>query len=429
MIFSTIRKPALVALGIVLALVQAIPSSTLRAKPRSLSFDYNNQKVRGVNLGGWLVLEPWITPSIFEKGGDAAVDEWTLTQCLGKDGAQSLLSQHWNTFITAADFQQISAAGMNHVRIPVGYWAVVPQPGDPYVQGQLDILDQAIEWARAADLKVIVDLHGAPGSQNGFDNSGRRGSIDWDQDPTHVNITLDAIQALAERYAQYTDVVTIIEALNEPMSVMGPSGVDLNTLKQFYYDSWGRIRAVNQDTVLAMHDGFQDIDSWNGFMGPDSGVWNVMMDTHHYEVFDNGLLSDNTDQHVQSACSFGKNKVSPTDKWTVVGEWTGAMTDCAKNLNGRGVGARWDGSYGSGSSFHGSCNGYAQGQVTDLSDDARTDIRRFIEAQLDAFECHTGWLYWTWTTEGAPEWDMKEQLATGVFPNPVTARQFPGQCD
>ena len=24
-------------------------------------------KIRGVNLGGWLVLEPWITPSIFEE--------------------------------------------------------------------------------------------------------------------------------------------------------------------------------------------------------------------------------------------------------------------------------------------------------------------------------------------------------------------------
>lgn len=24
-----------------------------------------NQQVRGVNLGGWMVLEPWITPSLF----------------------------------------------------------------------------------------------------------------------------------------------------------------------------------------------------------------------------------------------------------------------------------------------------------------------------------------------------------------------------
>lgn len=269
----------------------------------------------------------------------------------------------------------------------------------------------------------------APGSQNGFDNSGRRGTIDWDKDPAHVNATLDALRALIKRYAPHSDVVTAVEALNEPMSVMGASGVDLNNLKQFYYDTWGRLREVNQDTALILHDGFQDIDSWNGFMGPNSGVWNVMMDTHHYEVFDNGLLADNTDQHVQTACTFGKNKVGTTDKWTIVGEWTGAMTDCAKYLNGRGVGARWDGSYGQGSTTHGSCNGYTQGEVTALPNDVRSNIRRFIEAQLDAYESRTGWMYWTWTTEGAPEWDMKRQLAANVFPNPVTARQYPGQCN
>lgn len=113
-----------------------------------------------MNLGGWLVLEPWITPSIFEQGGDGAIDEYTLTQILGKDQAQSVLSSHWNSWITADDFQQIKNAGMNHVRIPVGYWAVNPLEGEPYVQGQLDVLDNAIGWAREAGLKVIIDLHG-----------------------------------------------------------------------------------------------------------------------------------------------------------------------------------------------------------------------------------------------------------------------------
>ena len=129
---------------------------------RALSFDYQNDKVRGVNLGGWFVLEPWITPSIFSDWADgtSVVDEYTYTKTLGQSEASSRLTNHWQTWITQDDFNQIAAAGLNHVRIPIGYWAVAPLQGDPYVQGQLPILDQAIQWARGAGIKVLLDLHG-----------------------------------------------------------------------------------------------------------------------------------------------------------------------------------------------------------------------------------------------------------------------------
>lgn len=138
-----------------------------------MAFDYNNDKVRGVNLGGWFVLEPWITPSIFSDWADSTtvVDEYTYTQTLGKTEAESRLTAHWNSWITQSDFNQIAAAGLNHVRIPIGYWAVAPLDGDPYVQGQLAVLDQAIGWARSAGIKVLLDLHGAPGYVLRFSSS------------------------------------------------------------------------------------------------------------------------------------------------------------------------------------------------------------------------------------------------------------------
>lgn len=113
-------------------------------------------------MGGWLVLEPWITPSLFEpwaKGG-GVVDEYTFSGVLGKAAAQNRLEQHWSSFITEGDFKEIASVGLNHVRIPVGYWALHPGPDDPYVQGQLPYLDKSIQWARNAGLKVMLDLHG-----------------------------------------------------------------------------------------------------------------------------------------------------------------------------------------------------------------------------------------------------------------------------
>jgi glucan 1,3-beta-glucosidase len=58
-------------------------------------------------------------------------------------------------------------ASLNHVRLPIGYWAFDVSRGEPYIQGQLPYLQKAVTWARNHGLKLIVDLHGAPGSQNG----------------------------------------------------------------------------------------------------------------------------------------------------------------------------------------------------------------------------------------------------------------------
>ena len=204
-----LSKHILAVLATSLLHVSAAPTK------RGLSFDYNNNKVYGVNLGGWFVLEPWITPSLFQQwaGGNGAVDEYTFCQQLGPAEAESRLSQHWNTWITQNDFNQIAAAGLNHVRIPIGYWAVAPQSGDPYVQGQVNVLDQAIGWARSAGLKVMLDIHGVPGSQNGFDNSGRKGAINWEHQDPNRDGAKAAVNALAQRYASQSDVVTSIEAV------------------------------------------------------------------------------------------------------------------------------------------------------------------------------------------------------------------------
>jgi glucan 1,3-beta-glucosidase len=89
-----------------------------------------------------------------------AVDEYTLTKIMGADAAKSKLSAHWNSFITQDDFNQIAKAGLNHVRIPVGYWSVISRDEDPYVKGAYDVLGKALDWAETAGLKVMIDLHG-----------------------------------------------------------------------------------------------------------------------------------------------------------------------------------------------------------------------------------------------------------------------------
>ena len=56
-----------------------------------------------VNIGGWFVLEPFITPDLFQRYADAgAIDEWTISTLMAADSANGGLAQlerHYDTFI------------------------------------------------------------------------------------------------------------------------------------------------------------------------------------------------------------------------------------------------------------------------------------------------------------------------------------------
>ena len=57
----------------------------------------------GVNLGGLFVLEPFISPALFQKY-PGAVDEWSLSEAMAADkgpggGLQAQLEAHYDTFV------------------------------------------------------------------------------------------------------------------------------------------------------------------------------------------------------------------------------------------------------------------------------------------------------------------------------------------
>lgn len=93
------------------------------------------------------------------------------------NGGVSQLENHYNTFITEVDFMQIAAAGLNFVRIPIGYWAIEVLDGEGFLpRTSWTYFLKAIQWARKYGLRINLDLHALPGSQNGWNHSGRLGS-------------------------------------------------------------------------------------------------------------------------------------------------------------------------------------------------------------------------------------------------------------
>lgn len=400
---------------------------------RQACYGYNSSSdpIRGVNLGGWFVLEPFITPSLFESFEKSScsdegipVDEYHYCKELGQEEASRRLDKHWSSFYQERDFENIAAQGFNLVRIPVGYWAFDVLPSDPYVTGEQEkYLDRAIKWAERYNLKVWVDLHGAAGSQNGFDNSGLRDQIGFLENE-NINITLSVVKYLLRKYSQekFLNTVVGVELLNEPL---GPH-INMLDLKSKLIDpAYEYLRhEIDSDQILVIHDAFQPPHYWDNFLSPKDDGRDIIIDHHHYIVFANEMLEYSIENKIRVACSWGSEVLTESHS-TVAGEFSGALTDCTKWLNGVGRGARYDGSLLN-SSYIGSCKFADDINLWSLG--KKQDTRRFIEAQLDAFEMSGGWIAWTYRTERSIEWAVEKLIEYGMFPQPLTHRKYPNQC-
>ena len=96
-------------------------------------------------------------------------------------------------------------------------------PGEPFLaRTAWDYVLLALQWARKYGLRVLLELHTAPGSQNGYNHSGREGPINFLNGPMGVanaDRTFGYIRVLAEFISQhqYEDVVQMFGVINEPL--------------------------------------------------------------------------------------------------------------------------------------------------------------------------------------------------------------------
>ncbi|CAE6412240.1 unnamed protein product [Rhizoctonia solani] len=132
-------------------------------------------KVYGVNLGSWLLSEPWMFPKewVEKMGGDScddcskcAASEFDLVKKLGQNRADQVFKEHWSTWFTQQDVNDIAAAGLNTVRIPLGYWIIedlVDRESEYYPRGGLEYLKKGLRMLKAKGIHVLLDFHAMPG--------------------------------------------------------------------------------------------------------------------------------------------------------------------------------------------------------------------------------------------------------------------------
>ena len=234
--------------------------------------------LRGTNIGNLFVQENWMSST-------DAKDQKTIISVLeerfGKNGKNSLIQHYENSYLSTEDFDKFKELGMSAVRVPFTYMNFYEKNGNSWdlKENCFDKLDWIIAECSKRGIYVILDLHGAFGSQNGQDHSGE--VIDNVQDVTFYNndnlkeLTLNLWKEIANRYKN-NPAVAGYDTLNEPGEKAGKT-------KSYHWDYYDRIykaiRSVDKNHIIIFEScwGAGDLPS------PDKYGWeNIMYEFHHY---------------------------------------------------------------------------------------------------------------------------------------------------
>lgn len=324
--------------------------------------------VRGVNVGGWLVLEKWLTPGVF--AGTNAADEYSFMR---QKAAKRRIAEHRNTFITEDDFDWMARHGIGVVRIPVGYWLFDAVDGfEPTVR----YLDKAMKWAHRHGVGVLIDLHAVRGSQNGFDNSGRVGRARWFTNAGYRKQTMQLLRRIAKRYKD-SPALWGIEIINEPVP-----GRHHLMLMRFYRDAYRMLGTIlHSDTTIVFHDAFRPIPYMWSFVGVQKSN-PIVMDVHWYGY---DLKTNSLSNYLQRSALIRKLLLSVI-QWrqpVIVGEWSSVLPQRFFDA----VPVR---------------------EHNEL-------LRQNIVMQQRIYKHAAGWMYWNYKAEGGGMWNFRSLVERGTL--------------
>ena len=385
-------------------------------------------KVKGVNLGNWLVLEKWMNPALFE--GTTAEDEYWLPRQLPKEVYEARIKIHRSEYITERDFVTIKSWGLDAVRIPVPYFIFGDR--EPFI-GCIEELDKAFNWAEKYGLKILIDLQTAPMGQNGSDNGGICGVCKWAQTPDEVEFVHTVLERLAKRYG-HREGLWGIELLNEPVlpkawdlmdmqkryppmdaeMAKGSAPITYDFIRQFYLDAYDRITPyLAEDKYVVIHDGFE-LTIWKDFMREEK-YKNVVLDTHQYLMLAEMMGCEQTIEGYEKFVRehFMKDIEEMQQYFPVIcGEW------CLFNSLACGCDTKGGQTV---------LNGVEGAAIETYSPEQKKEIYRAVaKVQKEAWEKGSGYFYWSYklltdtvNTEGWigwDSWDLGRCVDFGWFP-------------
>ncbi|MDR1939479.1 MAG: glycoside hydrolase family 5 protein [Clostridiales bacterium] len=234
--------------------------------------------LRGTNAGGWLVYERWMNP--FDTTGQQTIRR-ILAERFGAEVRDELIAVYEDAYWQEQDFDNCAEMGMSLIRLPFNIFNLCGD-GDELLPNAFDRLDWFVENCRVRGIYVMLDLHGAFGSQNGEHHSGiiNDGRQLYYNEENRAKTTA-LWQEIAKHY-RGNPAVAGYDLLNEPDNDTHKTG----EVQWDYFDElYDAVREVDPDHIIIMESCWTTAD----LPSPLRYGWkNVVYQYHHYirEIFD-----------------------------------------------------------------------------------------------------------------------------------------------
>ncbi|MFZ1812406.1 MAG: cellulase family glycosylhydrolase [Candidatus Saccharimonadales bacterium] len=271
--------------------------------------------LRGINLGGWLVVERWITTDVFDGvTGPAEID---IVRELGYDVARKRLDRHRATFITEKDFAWLSREGFDFVRLPVGYWLF--EQTDDFIDGEIYI-QKVFRWAEKHAMKIILDFHGLQGSQNGKDHSGQVRKVALYKGDNR-GAALRTLEYMARTYG-HEPALLGLGVINEPQLPLCAS-----QLIRYYDRAYRVVRPyLNDEVKIIVSDAFAPLKVAQKLARRSYGK-HIVLDVHLYQLFSRQDQKMSFEKHIMTAEERWRDLIDEVQRYVpvLVGEWSAAL--------------------------------------------------------------------------------------------------------
>jgi len=212
----------------------------------------NGFAVKGINLGNWLVPEGYMFKFMQARAPKEIAG--VIEALIGPEDASRFWTEFRDGYIAREDIRFIKAAGFNTVRVPL-HWRLFVEPGErgaDRFEGQgWYLLDRLVEWCREFDLRVIIDLHAAPGGQTGVNHDDGTGFPLTFYVPRYRRLTVALWRELAEHYRD-EPVILGYDLLNEPISPYSDEDYLNPRLEPLYREIVAAIRSVDSKHVVLL---------------------------------------------------------------------------------------------------------------------------------------------------------------------------------